>query len=353
MYCQKFAVRSNRMALKECIALDTIKFMSTKTNLHYQLHFNLWNSDDNKIKALDVGVMCPIAGDNHVVSLIIPGDYSKDNVVCLNKKLHDSDTIDNIFNAHVSWIKETDDFKIAEIDKSPKPNLIFAISNFHNKKDKDEKDELLIPLKEQSKSQKISQEIKNQNLVIHFEVAKKIDASVKKEAVTEYYEYFRIRINKFDLARFSIIVESKPNFVVPSYEKNVVLEFRVNDRKLMSSDDRKEMDEHKVYFDKIHFLLINDIPCKTMITDASAKIRLFENNKWKEYLCGEEIKKPMLAYHLSKKSEENQKIEMSSFLIKFQEKKMAKCQVGLYVIVAFLLGLLGSLCSDIFKSLFS
>lgn len=329
---------------KNDIDFKTIELVSSEPNLEFEIHFNLWMLKKKSI--LDIGLMCPIIDKSYNVEIVFPKADSKKNsrVICLNNKVRETNIACIIFNCDVSIEDIKNNYKKA---KKNNEEQLFVISDYDSGVPNNI-DEIL-----EKTEGKIYKKKDQDQTVICFNVVKKSNCALNGEDSPDYrqrndefqqklsWEYFRVRIEDFDLSPFSVCKESKSNFMVPAYECNTVYDFRVNDLKLMSSDERSKWLEKSVYFSKSHFFLINDVSCKVSIVDPSAKVRLFETKNWKEYQDNQDFE-PMLAYHMSKIKEGDKKITSASFLIKNGEMKIKWWCILVYLAITFLLGMVGS-----------
>ena len=323
----------------------TIIMKSSVAGLSYELHFNLWNSKANGIDFLDVGLMCPLQATSYTIDLSFPGNYSETSQIeCINHLIQKTAIACNIFNCGMN-LHDATNFKYAEKD-----GCIILISNY--KTDQHE-NPYSIPEKKDHPSSDVAKLTKDSSkeslrTTIHISVSSKKDVSNFSSASCHdlpQKEYFRFRIHNFDLKPFSTEASSETNFLVPVYEKDTIVDFRINDTMLMSSDDQAKLDTDPVFFDKIHFLLIEDLMSKITIKDPEVTIRLFENSKWEDYL-GKAVPKPMLAYHYHKKKKDSN-ITSASFLAKKEESHIKYKSVVSYIAAALLIGLIVNAISSL------
>ena len=317
----------------------TIIMKASIPRLSYELHFNLWRSQANKINLLDVGLMCPLQDRSYTIDLSFPGQYrGTDDIKCINYLIQDTTIASNVFNCGMR-LHDANNSKCVEKD-----NSIILISNYKT----DQPDSpYSIPVKTSSsdpEKTKLTKEVSSRT-TIHISVSPQtscpnlsdISTSNPSQALTKK-EYFRFRIYNFDLRPFSTEASSETNFLAPVYEKDTIVDFRINDTMLLSSDDQSTLGTNPVYFEKIHFLLIDDLLSKITIKDPTVTIRLFENSKWETYL-DTKVPKPMMAYHYRKKSS-NSDLTSASFLVKIEESKINYKAIVSYVAAALLIGLI-------------
>lgn len=305
--------------------LNTLLILPSHTNCELELHFNLWDSDANKIHCLDVGIMSQIYGDEiEFLELIVPGIYSKKQVKNLGSITKTEDIARNIFNGGVSIQNENSDSNIKRTvitknEDQRNPFYLFLDDLLDVKEDKKKcitKIKLPINKNNYSKDKRI---------------------------------YFRIRIENIDKSKLSTSEKSWSRFFVPYCEKSTVFDFRINDPKLLEQSDCVTLEAKKVSFSKVHFLLINDIGESVYLNNGQMKVRIFENHNWGNYIKSScKIKKPMIAYHISEKKEqhENKTFPSASFLLKVQANKANSRQLLIYTIIVIVLSLIGNFISE-------
>lgn len=276
-------------------------------DLQLEVHFNLWNSDKNDIHCLDIGLMCPIRESKYSIELKIPGcsshvenlieDIKKDQVAC------------NVFNELVRVTSVVNQYVLFTKEKTNKSFLVFD-------------GDINCETGNKGKRTLITLDVEKNNY---------------QPSITDLY--FRIRIPNFDIKAISACDKSLSRFFVPYCEKSVVYDFRLNDTKLLSVAEGKKLQEKKIVFSKIHFLLIGDINETAQLNNGPIKIRVFENHNWDNYISKvHPIDKPMIAYHMTKKDDSS-----ASFLLKLQANKTNAFRLTLYTIAVILLSLVANI----------
>lgn len=291
---------------KNTSQLKTIVIKPEIENIQIGAHFNLWNSDKNKIHCLDIGLMCPIKENKYSVELVVPGCYSQvENLVELIKK---DQIACNVFNESIEVSSSPQKFVLLKKEAHQESFLVY------------DGEIKCCPNKNQSKS------------LINLIVEKNnFQPDIKNL-------YFRIRICDFDITSVSACDNSLSRFFVPYCEKSTIFDFRLNDSKLLSVDDGKALQKQNITFSKVHFLLIGDINETVCLCNEKLKIRVFENHNWEDYISKvHSIDKPMIAYHVS-----NDCVSSASFLLKLQVNKTNALRLSLYTLAVIILSIVAN-----------
>lgn len=303
--------------------METITVKSSKENSNVELHFNLWDSENNKLHCLDIGLMCNLEDTSQTIEITIPGKYTPNDIKDLSDLLISKNEIcTNIFNCKMELtIQDSWGAKVC--------------------KKQDQKDEKFIIRKFDTESQNGDVVINNEHVKIIFKVNEKSDI------ISEGYNkiYYRIRIRNFKLESYSVLSKSKGGFFESSYDRNRIIDFRINDIKLLSLSRGKDIAGNNLKISKIHFLYITDCEENIILANPEPKIRLFEIENWKDYI--ETQKQEMLAYHMSFKESTNS----SSFLLKIQQRKTSAWHIGGYAIGILLMSLFANLIMILFEKL--
>lgn len=295
--------------------METVEVKSTEKNTSIELHYNLWDSEKNKIKYLDIGIMADTKDVPYEIHLKIPGKYKSENIEDLGKILIEKNNIcNNIFNCTVVvTARENSLFATAEKEENKEKFIIqpFTIQNNENI-DKNEN-----------------------NILIKLEIK-------KEENFLEYKKkYFRIRIKNFNKVPFILESNSKSKFFESSFERNTVLDFRMNDIKLLSPEISKQLKDSGLKIKKVHFLYITDFEKNIVFSNSEMKIRAFERESWKDYI--ETTTNEMIAYHMTFKEDPQY---TPIFLLKTQEKCSKVSHIVIYTIVVLILSILANRISS-------
>lgn len=205
--------------------MNTIILKPSIKNDYLELHFNLWNSEKNNLKFLDIGIMCDNA--DQVFSLVIPS----------SKKLTIKDLTDNIkgdirnsiFNCYVN-MQTIGSYEILK------------------KENHDEESFLLSPIKPK---QEFSPTNDSELVTVEIKVKK-----VNKEdidGIEVKRKYLRFRIEKFDISKFLITQDSDSKIFESSFIRSKIIDFRVNDYRILTSDKIQEYKLDDYSYKKIHF----------------------------------------------------------------------------------------------------
>ena len=156
-------------------------------------------------------------------------------------------------------------------------------------------------------------------------------------------KYYRFRILFPDFS--SVIVEraSQGNSFESSFSSCKIIDFRLNDSKLLSASDTKKLVRNSYCFEKVHFLYISDIDENIQLASDKYSSRFLERGVWDDYLDLKKKKSEMIAYHL--------KAENSfcpSFLFKCQYNKTSLLHLLIYAGIVVALAVLANCFTRLF-----
>lgn len=309
--------------------MKTLKITTTSENdgQKLEIHFNLWNSERNKFLCLDIGIMATIEDEPYKINLNIPGKYAtekrpEDLVEDLGHILIEKEKItSNIFNCKLHFDSGESDGLYKRVTKE-KENESFILHKFT-----------------------VSEETVNYSeekecMELYFNIEKEGDYKGIKKI------YYRVRVNDFYLAAFSIISTLKNKIFNSQYDVTRILDFRINDTKLMELDEAHEFMKKRVSFEKVHFFYICDIDVNLLSSDKSVHSRLFEKSNWNDYININ--KSELMAYHLSvKKANGNEEIFCPSFLLQLKKSKTSIWHILIYALVVIILAIIANVISKL------
>lgn len=232
--------------------MNTIVITADKENVIDQAHFNLWDSSKNKLHFLDIGLLCN--NDDYNINIRIPINESV-IIDDLAQKL--TDKIPNaIFNTYVNVTTSESGiiFRTKEIDKNDNKKFLICPLDMEN---------CINP--------------KNNEIIIHVKKNTKIGKSIKKI-------YYRFRIVNFDLKKVIIENESKSKSFESSFVSDKILDFRINDTKLMNLFEAQNLISNYTKFNKVHFLYMTDVDKDVQLTSCGSSARFLERGVWDNYL---------------------------------------------------------------------
>ena len=284
--------------------MNTLTITSDVEDAIKQLHFNLWDSTRNDLHFLDIGILCK--NDNCNLKIHLPGSgITPDDLEDLSSKFIDN--IPNaIFNASV---------EIAEKNKI----RVFKIE--------DGSDFILSPFDTEASVSK--------------DKTSEIDIDVKKPLNFQNapgYNYYRFRIKNFDLSTVIVEVDSGSKSFESSFSSCKVIDFRVNDAKLLAPIESQEIVSSTEKFEKIHFLYITDVDEDIQLAGVDYTARFLERDIWNDYLnLGENKHFNMIAYHLREKQSFS-----ANFLIKCTYNKTSKKHLVAYAGIVIVLAIVAN-----------
>lgn len=245
--------------------MNTLQITSSEEK-RFELHINLWESEKNDIQSLDIGLFCPL--EDHAYSLVIkiPEDHEINDFQDLYEQMIDNETARNVFNCYVQITPGKYCSYALRSEEGKEPSFIlYPVS-----KDNVQNDETGLAVKVNIPSKKDLKEVEEPVFVENVNKSNQI--------------YIRIRVNNIKSQFYSVYSEPINKSFESGYEQNEIIDFRVNDIKLLDEDTQKELITKKVSFSRVHFLLICDFEKNVIQYNGSLKSRLFEQSLWNEYL---------------------------------------------------------------------
>ena len=276
------------------------------------MHFNLWDSKRNNLHFLDIGILCK--NDTFNIKIGLPKCGNSLDIEDLSSKFIDN--IPNaIFNSSID-IEETNRIRVFKIEN----NVKFVLSPIDTDK------------------------------CVNKEIQNEICISVEKQMLPQNnvpiaeYRYYRFRIKNFALNKVIIEVDSKSKSFESSFSSCKVIDFRINDLKLLPVVDAQKFASSSDKFEKIHFLYITDINEDVQLSGSDCTSRFLERDLWNNYLDLSEQKFDMIAYHLRK-----EKSLDANFLIKCNYNKTSIWHLVVYAIVVIILAVIANHLPSFFK----
>ncbi len=293
--------------------MNTLTVTADKKNYIKQLHFNLWDSKKNNLHFLDIGILCK--NENFNIEINLPKTERLPALIDLTSKFKDS--IPNaIFNASVD-IEEKNKVKILKLEN----NARYCLSPIDTSKciNKDKLD---------------------------ISVEKLLES--KTNAPIADWRYYRFRITNFDLSKAIVEVDSKSKSFESSFTACKVVDFRINDSKLLPVLKAQKIASSADKFEKIHFLYITDINEDIQLADVNYTSRFLEREIWNDYLDLDEQKLDMIAYHLRQKDTLS-----ANFLIKCNYTKTSILHLIVYALIVIALALVANHLPTLLKEIFN
>ena len=293
--------------------MNTLTVTADKKNYIKQLHFNLWDSKKNNLHFLDIGILCK--NENFNIEIKLPKTERLPALIDLTSKFKDN--IPNaIFNASVD-IEEKNKVKILTLEN----NARYCLSPIDTSKciNKDKLD---------------------------ISVEKLLES--KTNAPIADWRYYRFRITNFDFSKAIVEVDSKSKSFESSFTACKVVDFRINDSKLLPVLEAQKIASSADKFEKIHFLYITDINEDIQLADVNYTSRFLEREIWNDYLDLDEQKLDMIAYHLRQKDTLS-----ANFLIKCNYTKTSILHLIVYALIVIALALVANHLPTLLKEIFN
>lgn len=289
--------------------MNTIVVSSSRPGLIHRLQFNLWDSRTNNLHFLDIGVLCE--NEEQTISIAIPG-VEKLEVTDLIDRI-DPVVANAIFNCSVSITSNSDKTKSFTTKESAKTT---------NEEAKEES--VLSPIDTVSS-------ICGNKIVIS--IPKNNTTAIKKR-------YYRFRILNYEMSSCMVKKVLKSRLFESSFSSSSIIDFRINDIKLLKPGDASDLVSSKIEFGKIHFLYITDVDVD--VASANCQARFLERGVWDKYLDLNCRKGEMIAYHVKSK----EKVSGDCFLLKTKFYKTSVIHLIIYAAIVVGLSLLGSLLAN-------
>lgn len=291
--------------------MNTIIIFSELRDSIKQLHFNLWDSKENNLHFLDIGILC--SNSDFKISIKVPCEDSleiQDLIPKFEKEIPNA-----IFNESVT-VEEKDKIKI----------LSFRGMKY-----------ILSPLKASSclSEQGITAiNIENKRT----EIPEVVQNKDKTETECKYY---RFRIKNFDISKVRIGIDSKSKSFESSFSACKIIDFRLNDLKLLSISNAQELNANFSQTEKIHFLYMVDANESIESANNNFIARFMERRIWDDYLDLKKRKIDMIAYHLK---EEN--TFSANFLLKCNYNKTSKKHLAIYILIVIGIAIIANIASS-------
>lgn len=285
--------------------MNTLTVTSDVKGTIKQLHFNLWDSARNDLHFLDIGILCK--NDKCNLKFHLPNCEQIPELEDLSSKFIDN-VPNAIFNTSVD-IEEKNKIRIFRIEN----NLRFILSPFDTNAsvNKDKIGEINIAIEKQLNPQNVP---------------------------VADYRYYRFRIKNFDLSKVIIEVDSNSKSFESSFSSCKVIDFRVNDSKLLPVIESQKIISSADVFEKIHFLYMTDVNEDIQLTGGNYTTRFLERDIWNGYLnLGEKERFDMIAYHLRQ-----EKSFSANFLIKCTYSKTSKWHLVAYAVIVIALAIVAN-----------
>lgn len=342
--------------------MNTLQITSSEEKC-FELHINLWESEKNDIQSLDIGLFCPLEDHSYNLVIKIPENHDINDFQDLYEEMKDDETSRNIFNCYVQV--------------TPGKYCSYALRNEEGK----EPSFILLPVSKDNVQKDDDGLVVNVNIPSKTDLVE-VEESVFIENVKKSSQiYIRLRINNIKKQFYSVYSEPINKPFESGYEQNEIIDFRVNDIKLLDECTQKKLITQKVSFSRIHFLLICDFEKNIVQYNGSLKSRLFEQSRWNKYLPKplaaeqkmhnldivleearsfrsvsvvpellvmiarllvrlsqkKEVNHTMIAYHMK-----TENVATSSFLFKIHYKKSSGSHLFLYAVLIIILAIVAN-----------
>ena len=312
---------------------------SNDRQLAVEYHINLWHfSDAKRQNFLEIGIKSTDPGGLAQVRLFLPFKIARNEIKDLGPKFRDVGTAQGIFNEPLSS-KLSEDSRCVELSDGNRVNC--AVHQFGEAEvNIIDEDELVLD------------EVHSGTMVT---ITQQALMSLAKQAPDGAHGYFRLRFTPSETKFKPFITVIKPPDRVwnSGFELIEYIDCRINEPRALPQKVETAFRDARgrvAKIDEIVFLVV--APVDSTITSSHSqwhKCRLLENEIWKKYTSFD-LKGGLLVYHWKKVFENHQSERFPSFsvFVKIQSRKSNFLTILLYLSLAFILGVIGSLTASVF-----
>lgn len=308
-----------------------------------EFHVNLWHfSNKKRSDFFEIGVMPDDPGALSAIKIFVPFVIERTNIQDLGPEFASTELAQGIFNETLSFTQPPSG-KCVELRDGD--TVYCQVHIFSPDGDQIDADEL--SLKHQAGGTLIT-------------ISQQALASLARQSDISHRGYFRLRIfPKANNSRpFVTIIKPKDRAWNSGFDQIEYIDCRMNEpRTLPTSVETAAVGaKYGVAMTKrVVFLAV--VPVVSSVTSSHAewhKSRLLENEIWENYVPNG-LEDGMVVYHWRKSftDDTNKPLHGFSTFVKMQTRKSGLLIIGFYVLMAFVLGVVGSLTASYFQSIFN
>lgn len=308
-----------------------------------EFHINLWHfSDSKKQSFFDIGIKPTDPDGLEQIKLFLPFQISRGEIVDLGPKFKEVSIAQGIFNEPLSC-KVSENNKCIELSDG---NTIYCgVHQFSSDDGRIDCDELV--LAQQASGTMVT-------------ITRQALSSLSEQSTNGAPGYFRLRFTPSDTKARPFITVIKPADKVwnSGFEQIEYIDCRINEARTLpqSVEAAFRAAKHGVAkTNEIVFLAV--VPVVSAVTsshDQWHKSRLLEHPIWRGYVPFE-LSEGLVVYHWKKvfKTLEPKRFPSFSVFVKMQTRKSGGLIISFYLLLAFLLGVIGSLTASAVQYLLS
>lgn len=316
-----------------------------------ELHINFWCTKKPTINCIDIGVKfsASTACSNSFLNIHIPFAIGKERIEDLTSKMiSNHNLIEAIFNDYIiSFQNERTKHVILNLASKKDENLILNTNiDFSDYEGKfDERTSVLV----------------NKNYsTIKFPLSKCIISTRQEKNQDKYY--IRLRLNNLtedEMNKFRHKTENADKFLKPFKEQLIVIDFRINELRVLPKDIRIGLANAVACPMIYHLFIIRDETAEYQLSHSGKsykKCRILEGETWKNYFESGNFKnnQSSMIYHWEKKydtenAQPNHKLTDFIAVAKFKEINSPFITILIYIFMIIFFGLASCYIYDLFK----
>lgn len=187
--------------------------------------------------------------------------------------------------------------------------------------------------------------------------------TIRSSAMSDYHSqdeassvplYFRLRIVVPSQNPFVKSINTSERFFQSGFEQVEYVDFRLNEARTLPNNIEVMMKNERASRGRVELTTVaflTAIPITSQLSTSSSqphKFRILEDRIWNKYISGG-IPSGMLVYHW--KSEKDVEIPYFSAFVRIQTRRSGWKSITIYLIIAFLFGVLGNLTAAVMQSI--
>ncbi|MDH0063580.1 hypothetical protein [Leclercia adecarboxylata] len=282
-----------------------------------ELHINFWCTRKPLINCIDLGIKFTCIQENHeekFLNIFIPFPISKNRIHDLSGKMDENkDLVSAIFNDYVSVTRNVKT-KHVVYNLASNPNIPLALNTNLDFKDVDGRYD-----------DRVRVVVNDEYTKISFKLSKCIIDSDDLNFINNSEElkyYIRLRLEDLKPNEINALIhktENSDKFLKPFKDELVVIDFRINELRVLPMDVRVSLANACACPQKYHLFVIRDETDEYQLSHSGQsfkKCRILEGETWQKYFDDDIFKKEQssMIYHWEKnclpKKDANNKIDL-------------------------------------------
>lgn len=302
-----------------------------------ELHINLWRDLRTSANFFDVGLLLRNVHALRRFFLFVPGPIGLDQIGDLSRLLLQGDTLNAVFNDVID-VQQYDEDSFSTL-KDRKPFL--RVHHVQPQSD------LFVEVEDYSPGVL--------GTVINFK--QQLCDRLRARPTENHYIRIRITFDRRTEELFSSEVDPQDWWLLSSFSRIELTEFRLNERRSLPSKIAKRADGHSFSIERVHYFLVRDFRHELVLQHADfRKVRRLEAELWRHYLRGrlpgdnggpdvlpQRAGERMVIYHWREdgKIDQGKLVPVEDF-IAFASFRSPTPNIPFYAVVIVLVGALGA-----------